>query len=145
LAYLQEKPELEYTGLESFVFEKYSDHNNTWFPIYKGSRGGNKKEEKSQKPDDGDNDDESGEGGDGSSSDNGGDDDNKHEYPKNEINAGSVKLIMEHLAQINNKIEMLSNRINYDDNETEERAGEYEDGLRLRRIKIPTSPKHGSE
>lgn len=35
LAYLQEKPELEYTGLESYVFEKFSDQNNTWFPIYK--------------------------------------------------------------------------------------------------------------
>ena len=34
LAYLAEKPELEYTGLESFVHEKYEDHNNSWFPIY---------------------------------------------------------------------------------------------------------------
>lgn len=32
---MKEKPELEYTGLESFVFEKYSEQNNTWFPIYK--------------------------------------------------------------------------------------------------------------
>jgi hypothetical protein len=44
LAYLQEKPELEYTGLESFVFEKYSDHTNTWFPIYKGSGSGSEKQ-----------------------------------------------------------------------------------------------------
>ena len=35
MAYLKEKPELEYTGLESFVNEKYRESNNTWFPIYK--------------------------------------------------------------------------------------------------------------
>ncbi len=45
LAYLQEKPELEYTGLESFVFEKFTDSNNSWFPIYKV--GGDKQRESS--------------------------------------------------------------------------------------------------
>ena len=39
LAYLQEKPELEYTGLESFVSEKYNERNNTWFPIYRAGGG----------------------------------------------------------------------------------------------------------
>ena len=28
---------MEYTGLESYVFEKYTQENNTWFPIYKGN------------------------------------------------------------------------------------------------------------
>ena len=35
LAYLKQKPELEYTGLESYVFEKSEEKNNQWFPIYK--------------------------------------------------------------------------------------------------------------
>jgi len=41
LAYVQEKPKLEYTGLESFVQEKYEEGNNQWFPIYKVGSGGN--------------------------------------------------------------------------------------------------------
>ena len=35
IAYLKKKNPIDYTGIESYVYECYNSQNLTWFPIYK--------------------------------------------------------------------------------------------------------------
>mmetsp|Transcript_39527 Transcript_39527/g.38001 ORF Transcript_39527/g.38001 Transcript_39527/m.38001 type:complete len:307 (-) Transcript_39527:30-950(-) len=120
LAYLQEKPELEYTGLESFVSEKYNDHNNTWFPIYKVGRG-SKGEDKADKggPDEGDNDEEQEDDDEESSSEE--EQESKKRTGKGVMSRQNYQTMMEQLQEINGKLTFIcSQQQEEDDFEPEE-------------------------
>eukprot|EP00347_Sterkiella_histriomuscorum_P006717 403351704 len=107
LAYLKEKPELEYTGLESFVFEKYSEQNNTWFPIYKVG-GDKQKQLQSSSHDDDSEGDEDDENSDQVQDE---DDDNQNTLHQEKESKNSNKMVMEYLKQMNSKIELITESI----------------------------------
>lgn len=112
LAYLQEKPELEYTGLESFVFEKFSDLNNTWFPIYKVGSDKQKDNMISHH-------DEDKEENDGSQSDSESDNDPPRDDDKGKI---GNKHIIECLRNMNDKIDFMSESLGILQGQEEEDA-----------------------
>ncbi len=41
IAYLKKKNPIDYTGLESYVFDSFNAQDWQWFPIYKVRRGMN--------------------------------------------------------------------------------------------------------